>query len=539
MLDGTVFGPEDDNKVPGELILKLVPSNLTEVTSEIPIGPARHLEEALPTTLGIPSIDQILEQFGSRGLTQITGPVLAAAAGDGAAAEGLDETAAGLASSFRVRIDEAADVEAAAAQLQQAPEVEAAEPNRFREAVTTQPNDPDFAQEWGLTKIRAPEAWDIQKGDPAVVVAVIDTGIDLDHPDLIGNLVAGRDLVDITGPAKAGWHFEGDINTPDDIPEDEVGHGTHVAGTIAAMTDNSLGVAGVSWTSKLMPVRVLARIVRDSDGRVSGVGTAVDIAAGIVWAVDHGARIINMSLGGYADTFVERSAVIYAIAHNVLVVAAMGNDNTSQPSFPAAYPGVIAVGAIGQDDKRAAFSNTGSHIAVVAPGVGVHSTFMGGGFSDLSGTSMATPHVAGVAALLSSAKGSLTAVEMATALRATARPLTDSAADPIPNPKYGSGLIDARAALDQLSPAPKPPGPTPTPVAPPFPGRLLKFPPLTVGADVEQWQTRMVQRGFPLVVDGKYGPKSKEACQQFQAQRGLQVDGIVGPITWAATFDSN
>jgi hypothetical protein len=149
---------------------------------------------------------------------------------------------------------------------------------------------------------------------------------------------------------------------------------------------------------------------------------------------------------------------------------------------------------------------------------------------------MATPHVAGVAALMSSTKSTLTAIEMATALRATARPLTDSAADPVPNPRYGSGLVDARAALDQLSPAPTPPGPTPTPVAPPFPGRLLKFPPMTIGADVEQWQRRMVELGFPLDIDGKYGPKSKEACQRFQAQRGLQVDGIVGPITWAATF---
>lgn len=539
MLDGTVFGPDDDNRVPGEVILKLVPSDLGAVTSDIPIGPARQIEEVLPTTLGIPSIDQILQELGSRGLTQITGPVLAAAAGEGAAAAGLDESAAELASSFRVRIDEGADLDAAAAQLQEAPEVEKAEPNRFREALTTQPNDPDFPQEWGLTKIRAPEAWDIQKGDPAVVVAVIDTGIDLDHPDLVGNLVQGRDLVDITGPPQTGWHFEGDILTPDDDPEDEVGHGTHVAGTIAAMTDNSVGVAGVSWTSKLMPVRVLGRTVRNSDGRVSGVGTAVDIAAGIVWAVDHGARILNLSLGGYTDTFVERSAVVYAVAHNVLVVAAMGNDNTTQPSFPAAYPGVIAVGAIGQDDKRAAFSNMGTHIAVVAPGVGVHSTFMGGGFSDLSGTSMATPHVAGVAALMSSAQSSLSAVQMGVALRATARPLTDTAADPVPNAKYGSGLVDARAALDQLTPAPTPPTPTPTPAAPPFPGRLLKFPPLTVGADVEQWQTRMVELGFPLVVDGKYGPKSKEACQQLQTQRGLQVDGIVGPITWAATFESN
>jgi subtilisin family serine protease len=220
-------------------------------------------------------------------------------------------------------------------------------------------------------------------------------------------------------------------------------------------------------------------------------------------------------------------------------VAAMGNDNTTAPSFPAAYPGVIAVGAIGQDDKRAPFSNMGPHIAVVGPGVGVHSTFLNGGFADLSGTSMATPHVAGVAALISSSKGTLTAIEMATALRATARPLTDTPTDPVPNSNYGSGLVDARAALDQVAPAPTPPGPTPTPAAPPFPGRLLKFPPMTIGADVETWQRRMVEIGFPLAVDGKYGPKSKEACQQLQTQRGLQVDGIVGPITWGATFASS
>jgi hypothetical protein len=309
-----------------------------------------------------------------------------------------------------------------------------------------------FSLQWGLTKINCPAAWDRNKGSASVTVAVVDTGIDLDHPDLQPLLIAGWDAVDITTAPPPGFRFEGDNLTRDNDPQDEVGHGTHVAGTIAAVSDNNVGVAGVNWFCQLMPVKVLTRLVRISDGRVTGTGTSVDVAAGIRWAVDHGAHIINMSLGSSGSTFVEQDAVAYAVSRGVLVIAAMGNDGTSSPSYPAAYPNVVAVGAVDQSDRKAAFSQTGAHIDVVAPGVGIRSTDWDNGYSNKNGTSMATPHVAGVAALVKSCKMSLTAAEIAQILRDTARNLRDNPTDPVPNNSYGFGLIDARAAIDRACP---------------------------------------------------------------------------------------
>lgn len=523
-----LFESEADSRVPGQVVMK-VAGGVAAMARDVPGGPVRLLSDAessLPTSLGIPSLDTLLESIGATGVHLVHREVAGASSGLASIAEVAQE----LSRTYVVHLDEAADAAAAAETLMAAPEVEAAEPNRFREALATTPNDPQFSLEWGLDKVRAPEAWDVQRGDATLIVAVVDTGIDLNHPDLAGNLVPGQDLVDLVGvSAGAGFHFEGDVLTRDDVPQDEVGHGTHVAGTIGAVTDNAVGVAGVSWFCKLMPVRVLARVVRDADGFVSGTGTAVDIAAGIRWAVDHGASVINLSLGGPSDAFVERDAIAYAVASDVLVVAAMGNESTSTPKFPAAYPGVLAVGAIDQHEQRASFSNTGPHIGIAAPGVGVRSTFLGGGFADLSGTSMATPHVAGVGALVRSADRSLSAADTKARLESTARPLRDRPTDPVPNEQYGSGLVDAAAALGVGA------GPAPSP-APPFPGRLLRFPPMTLGADVEAWQARMVERGFSLDVDGKYGPKSKAACIEFQQQQGLDADGIVGPLTWDAIF---
>ena len=235
-------------------------------------------------------------------------------------------------------------------------------------------------------------------------------------------IVAGQDLVDLgTSPtAPAGWVFEGDFVGVDADPQDEVGHGTHVAGTVSALSNNGVGVAGVTWQCRLMPVRVLARIRRLSDNRVSGVGSAADIAAGIRWAVDHGARVINMSLGGDVDTTVERNAVAYAIQQGVVVVAAMGNDNTTTPSYPGAYPDVIAVGATNPNDTRASFSNMGPHIDVAAPGVGIQSTYWDNTYANLQGTSMASPHVAGVAALILSCNPNLPAAQVGQIIRDTA-----------------------------------------------------------------------------------------------------------------------
>jgi subtilisin family serine protease len=273
--------------------------------------------------------------------------------------------------------------------------------------------------------------------------------VDLDHPELAPLLVPGFDMVDL-GPnptPNPGWRFEGDFAGRDPIPEDEVGHGTHVAGTIAAVSNNAVGVAGVGWETRIMPIKALTRVVRISDGRVSGTGSSADVAAAIRYAADNGAHVINMSLGSPSSTSVEASAVAYAVSKGVVVVAAMGNDGSSSPSFPAAYPDVIAVAAIQSNESRAAFSQTGPHIDISGPGVGILSTYLAGGLATLSGTSMATPHVAGVAALVKAVKPSLTSAEVGDILRSTAKPLRDVASDPVPNDRYGWGLVDASAAV--------------------------------------------------------------------------------------------
>jgi len=435
--------------IPGEVLLTLQPEAADGMTSSVPLHPAGIFGAA--ENLGVDDLDGVLAELGAHDITRLApSPVGIAGvlAADGDDLGLLDGPSHILSRTFRVRISSETDVEDAVARLAQVDSVELAEPNRWRETMVT-PNDPQFGSQWGLTKINAPAAWDISTGSSSVVVGVIDSGCDLDHPELAPLLVNGFDMVDLgTNPTPpAGWRFEGDFSGRDAIPEDEVGHGTHVAGTIAALSNNGVQVAGVGWQTRIMPVKALTRMVRISDGRVSGVGSSADVAAAIRWAADNGAHVINMSLGADASTSVESSAVAYAIGKGVVVVAAMGNDGTSNPSYPAAYPGVVAVGAIDSADKKASFSQTGSHISLVAPGVGILSTYLAGGTTTMSGTSMATPHVAGVAALIKAVKPGATGAEIADILRTTARPLKDAPADPVPNNAYGHGCLDAQAAL--------------------------------------------------------------------------------------------
>jgi subtilisin family serine protease len=443
------FGPDEDSAVPGEVLVKLAPG--TEVSESIPTGPVGRVAGESPTTFGLRQLDQAAKKLKPESIVRVHRPVSTFTAAEGAGAA----LSADIGSTYRIRIADAdADLDEAAETLIGVNAVVEASPNYLRYA-TVVPNDPQWGLQWGLVKIRCPDAWDRQRGSAAVTVAVVDTGVDLDHPDLAGRIITpGNDFVDMTGVApRTGWHFEGDFLTRDNIPQDDVGHGTHVAGTIAALTDNGVGVSGVDWFCRILPVRVLARMVENvPPNRVTGTGTAADIAAGIRWAADNGANIINLSLGGYNDTFVERDAVAYAVMRGVLVVAAMGNDNTNMPSFPAAYPDVVAVGALTQSDTRATFSNIGPHIDVAAPGVGVQSTVWDNGYTSMSGTSMATPHVSGVAALIRACNVSLTAAQVAQILRDTARNLRDDPADPVPNNAYGFGLIDAKAAVDRACP---------------------------------------------------------------------------------------
>lgn len=275
---------------------------------------------------------------------------------------------------------------------------------------------------WNLDRINAPEVWAQGFRGQGVVVAVVDTGVDYTHPDLAGNIWTNADEIagngiDDDGNGYVddwrGWDFSDGDNDPFDLD----GHGTHVAGTIAAENDG-LGMTGVAHDAVIMPVRVLDD---------QGYGYTVDIAAGIRYAVDNGADIINLSLGGgYSNAIA--TAIQYAAQNNVFVAIASGNGYQSQPGFPAnlASQWGIAVGAVNSSNQLASFSNDAGPTPldyVVAPGVNIYSTTPNNSYAFYSGTSMATPHVAGVAALMLSANPSLSAAQIGDILTATANPV--------------------------------------------------------------------------------------------------------------------
>ncbi len=443
-----IFTASGSDAIPGDIIVQVREGAAAQFTSNILRGPSRGMAIGA-SSFGVQALDTALNRLSNVQITQLFPP---ASPLDGAAS-----VAAALGSTFRVRFGGNTSVNTVVERFAGSNDVVYAEPNRYRETSQVIPNDPSFVSQWGLTRINCPTAWMRQTGSANVTVAVIDTGIDLNHPELAPLLVAGRDLVDLgMNPVPPpGFRFEGDFAGRDNDPQDEVGHGTHVAGTIACMTNNGVGVAGVTWTSRLMPVRVLARIVNLNDATdVRGVGSGADIAAGIRWAVDNGAQVLNLSLGGPTDMQVERDAIAYAVSQGVVVVAAMGNafQQGNPTSFPAAYPDVIAVGAINQADQRAPFSQTGPHIDVAAPGVGILSTVWDDGFATFQGTSMASPHVAGVAALILACNSSLTAAQVGDLIRQTAQPLRDNPGDPVPNDNYGFGCVDADAAINRACP---------------------------------------------------------------------------------------
>ena len=445
----SIFGPDDDNVIPGEVVLALEADAAAEIEVSLASVPERAMAVAESVgRLGDSALDKVLASVDVQSVSRVHGPSPTDVVAGVAMASDL-----GLDTTLRVRYAKAEAPDAVAKRLSRLKEVAWAEPNRWREAAIV-PNDPQFAAQWGLTRIGCPDAWDHTTGDPAIVVAIVDTGVDLNHPELAPLLLAGQDLVDFPPGSvpKPGWVFEGDFTGVDAIPQDEVGHGTHVAGTVCCASNNGVGVAGVAWNVRLLPVKVLARVRETATNVVSGSGSAVHIAAGIRWAVDNGARVINMSLGGYGDTTVEREAVAYAVSRGVVVVAAMGNDNTNTPHYPSAYPGVVAVGATDSADRRASFSNFGAWIDVAAPGVGIQSTYWDDTYASLSGTSMASPHVAGVAALVLSRNNALTADQVANIIRTTAKPLRDNPPDPVPNDQYGHGLVQAGAAVAAAAP---------------------------------------------------------------------------------------
>ncbi|KYH32894.1 S8 family peptidase [Neomoorella mulderi] len=263
------------------------------------------------------------------------------------------------------------------------PHVEFAEPDYIARAVFI-PDDPYFEKQWGMAKIQAPDAWKVTKGSREVKIAILDSGIDQDHEDLRTQIVANVDF------------------TPSKTVDDKFGHGTHVAGIAAAATNNGKGVAGVGFKCSLMNVKVLGD---DGSGYYSW------LAKGIIWATKNGAKVINISAGSNRPSKVLEKAINYAWSQGVVLVAAAGNDNSSAPFYPAFYTNCIAVGATDENDSRAFFSNYGPWVDIAAPGLNIFSTTpnhdnyihnygIALGYDYLSGTSMASPHVAGIAALV-------------------------------------------------------------------------------------------------------------------------------------------
>lgn len=332
------------------------------------------------------------------------------------------------------------DLDALLAKIRSNPQVEAAEPLMAVKASFV-PNDPMYAQQWNLKAINIEQAWEVTKGK-GVIVAVLDTGIAWENHD---DFAVVPDLEDQR--FVEGWDFVND----DAHANDDHGHGTHVAGTIAQATNNGEGVAGVAFEATLMPVKVLDHF---------GSGNTADIADAIRWAADHGAKVINMSLGGGGRSDVMEKAVMYARNKGVVVVCAAGNGGRGVVEYPAAYPGSFAVAAVGPTGTKAPYSSWGKELDIAAPG-GDKSQGEAAGiiqntidpqdvsqavYASYQGTSMATPHVAGVAALLFAAGAkNPDQVEKAIILGAKAAPGTKGWTD-----QFGHGLLDAKGALDAL-----------------------------------------------------------------------------------------
>ena len=298
--------------------------------------------------------------------------------------------------------------------------VEYAEPDYLAQGDFT-PDDEYYAsRQYGPQITQADQAWDITMGDPSVIVAVVDSGADFSHPDLQGKLVAGWDYVN---------------NDAD--PADDNGHGTHVAGTIAAATNNGQGVAGIGCDTRVLVVKVLDQ---------NNAGSYSNIAAGIVYAANQGAGIINLSLGGTTWSMTLWQTVEYAWGKGSLLVAAAGNNNSSAPYYPAAYDHVMGVSATDANDQRWSLSNYGNYVSVAAPGKGIFSTdWLGGAgpYAARSGTSMAAPHVSGVAALLLAQDSSRTNADLRGIIESSA----DDLGDPGWDPYFGYGRVNAYAAL--------------------------------------------------------------------------------------------
>ena len=396
--------PLEGSFVPNEILIGLWPELIGQVVG-------RELE---PTRTGITSLDRLNREY----VVQRISPVFAQF--------NLADPIAvkyGLAGVFKLTVPSGTDIFAMVAEYQRDPAIAYAEPNRIYR-VSDFPNDTDFSKQWALhntgqtggepdADIDAPEAWDIEKGKPATLIAIVDTGVDYNHPDLAG----GRVRTDI----------DKDFINNDDDAMDDHGHGTYCAGIAAADTNNARGIAGVCQGCRILPVKVLS-----SDGE----GTAETVAQGIQYAAQAGAQIVSMSLGYASDCGCSQTVartINYAFERGSLLIAASGNDSDqNRTSYPASSPRVMAVGATDHNDQEADFSNRDSYLDVLAPGKDVYSLDLDGGYRTASGTSAATPHVSGVAGLVWSTRPTLSNVQVWWILYQSAEDLPEAGTSALP-----------------------------------------------------------------------------------------------------------
>lgn len=430
-------------------------------------------------TADIPSLDQRLREIGASDLQPILEPVADAIPDE--SIESLSVQAVQVSQLYSVSFSPDQNPQEIATKLAQDPTVEYAEPD-FIAGITAEPvtpiellpgldsnrgafltpNDPLYSFQWHLQTIQMPAAWDTSTGQQ-VTVAIIDTGVDFRAPDLVSTA-----------------HLPGyDFVNSDADPTDDQGHGTHVAGTIAQSTNNGVGVAGVAFNARILPIKVLG---------ANGQGSYENIIKGIVYAVDQGAKVINMSLAGRSGSQALQDAVQYANSKGVVVVAAAGNSGGAV-EFPAGYDDyVIGVGAVRYDLQRPSYSNFGPQVDLMAPGGDLSVDLNKDGYADgvlqqtfktpgtftylfYEGTSMASPHVAGLAALLLSRNPGLTPAMVENLMAQTAKPAG-------PTDQNGAGVIQAAAALAALGGQTGPTATfTPTPTPSPTPIAVVTTPP--------------------------------------------------------------
>jgi len=375
----------------------------------------------------------------------------------------------GIYRNYRITLPDSISVEEAVSILRQNPNIEYAYPNYIREAYTI-PNDPLFDQQWALSKISAPDAWDITEGNPDVVIAIIDTGVDYNHEDLASNIWTNPDEVPGNGIDDDGNDYIDDymgydfvsVSTSavapgedpgprDNDPMDVHGHGTHCSGIAAAITNNGLGIAGVAPNCRIMAVRAGYKMAGDGRGRLIDA----DIEQAILYAIDNGAKVISMSFGAN-EPGAYKDEIRTAYSEGIVLIAAAGNNSSSDFDYPAGMDEVIAVAATDQNDERSVWSsglasNYGHWVDVAAPGTSILSALPGDQYASWDGTSMACPHVAGLAALLVSKNPEYSNEQIRWLIRNNVRTLPELEPEFFP----GFGIIDAHTSVASSATPPR------------------------------------------------------------------------------------